>query len=103
MGHLQESGKLSVYEQERLNSIDKWFAKNLKEPDRLARSNRARAEPKAICWFKFTATEYIGYVREVVEILKAHDIAVQMVTSDKPGYILYEDDYQVAAVPFREG
>jgi hypothetical protein len=102
MGHLQESGELTEYEQERLDTIDHWFAKNLNEPDRLSRSRRTNAELSAIGWFRPEAHQCIGYVRELVAILKAHDIAVQMVTSDRPGYIVYEDEHQVAAVPFRE-
>ncbi len=102
LGHLQQEGNLNEYERERLTKIDKWFVKNLKEPNRMSRSTRSNADPQALCWFKSDATECLGYVREMVGILTAHDIAVEMLKSDKPGYIVYEDEHQIAAVPFRK-
>ena len=55
----------------------------------------------AVCWFKSTAHECIAKLRDAVSILEQYDIAIQMLTTDKPGYIVYEDEFQVAAVPFR--
>jgi hypothetical protein len=40
--------------------------------------------------------------RELVAILEAHDIRTEMITSDRPGYVVYEDQYQVVAEPFRD-
>ena len=39
--------------------------------------------------------------REVAALLNAHDIATRMISTDRPGYVVYEDDFQVAAEPFR--
>jgi hypothetical protein len=38
--------------------------------------------------------------RELAAILEAHDIRTEMLTTDRPGYVVYEDDYQVVAEPF---
>ena len=101
LGHLIETGTLTDYERQRLTELDEWFDLNLKEPTRLARSKRYDAEKKAICWFKSDAHECIDKLREIVSILDGHDLPIRMIKSPKPGYIVYEDEYQVAAVPFR--
>jgi len=101
LGHLMETGTLSDYERQRLSELDEWFNVNLKEPTRLARSPRYDAEKKAICWFKADAHECINNLREVATILDGHDLPIRMIKSQKPGYIVYEDPYQVAAVPYR--
>ena len=101
IGHLLETGELATYERTRLGELDKWFTAHLKEPTRLARSRRYHADKKAICWFKSTATECISRLREIATILRQHDIPVRMLKSSKPGYIVYEDDLQIAAEPFQ--
>ena len=35
-------------------------------------------------------------------ILNEHGIRTEMITSARPGYIVFEDEHQVAAVPFKE-
>ncbi len=57
---------------------------------------------KAISWFKDTATEHLRRIRDVCAILEHHDVRVRMITTDRPGYILYEDEFQVAAEPFAD-
>ena len=34
--------------------------------------------------------------------VREHGPAVEIVKTRRPGYILYEDDHQVAAIPFRD-
>jgi hypothetical protein len=34
-------------------------------------------------------------------LLRAKDVPVDILTTDRPGYIVFEDEYQVAAEPFR--
>lgn len=37
----------------------------------------------------------------LVELLRSKDVVVEVAVSDRPGYIVYEDEHQVAAEPFR--
>lgn len=102
VGQLLENGDLTRYEHRRLSELDNWFTSHLREPTRLARSRRYHAENKAVCWFKSSASACIDKLREIVSILEHHDIPVRMVKSTHPGYIVYEDEYQVAAEPYRD-
>jgi len=101
IGHLQDSGDVADDARARLSEIDAWFKGHLPEPYRLSRSSKPHANDNAVCWFKASAHECIGKLREAVSILDEYDITVQMLTTDKPGYIVYEDKFQIAAVPFR--
>ena len=55
-----------------------------------------------MCWFKSSATEHIGRIYELVHILEQRGIYVRVFTTDRPGYIVYEDAHQVVAEPFAD-
>jgi hypothetical protein len=97
---LERSGKLEAYELQWFHDITWWFNKNLKTPDRLAWSSRPNAPKRAISWLKLSAAEHVRRMRELATLLEHKDIAVDEIRTEKPGYILYEDEHQVAAMPF---
>lgn len=102
MSDLNRVGALSVDEQAVWDELNGWFRQNLHAPDRFSRAGRAHPKKVALSWFKADATEHITRMRQVAVILAAHDRPVEMIRSDRPGYIVYEDDHQVAAEPFRD-
>jgi hypothetical protein len=97
---LKRAGALPLHEEEWFQEITRWFDENLERPSRLAWSSRANAPERAISWFKLSATEHVSRMRELVALLEHKDIAVEEFRTDKPGYIVYEDAHQVAAIPF---
>ena len=101
MYRLSRSGALSVHEEAWWTQIRSWLNLDLDVPDRFARSRRPGAQASAISWFKASATDHIARAREVCALLAQHDISSRMLSTDRPGYIVYEDDFQVAAEPFR--
>ena len=102
MYRLSRRGSLALHEEAWWVEVKDWFNANLEKPERLARSRRAGAEGRAISWFKDSATEHIRRAREIVALLQQHDIAARFIVTDRPGYIVYEDEYQVTAEPFME-
>jgi hypothetical protein len=102
MSALIESREAPEHELEELHAIRKWFNERLRAPKRFARSRRRYAAPKAICWYKSTATVHVRRMHPICRILNGHDIRTEMITSLKPGYIVFEDEHQVTAVPFWE-
>jgi len=46
------------------------------------------------------AKEHIEKMRQYGQILEAHDYPIKQLVTDRPGKILYEDKFQIAAVPF---
>ena len=97
---LRNDGELPTHDAEYLLDILKWFGAHLRRPSRLTRSRRAHRKNKAISWFKSSAVEHIAKAREIVRLLEEHGWHVRTVKTDRPGYIVYEDDFQAAAEPF---
>ena len=99
---LRESGRLTASDHEHLDQVREWFNQHLERPERLAFSSRPNAEARALSWFKDTALEHIAKMREMQEVLARYGIPVEMIKARRLGYILYEDDFQVAAYPFSD-
>jgi hypothetical protein len=98
---LQETGRLESHEEDRLNEIFRWFNKNLQIPDRISKKrNSGHKNHHGLSWFKDASGEHIGMIREIEYILKNHGVWVEMIKSDRPGYIVYEDSFQIVAEPF---
>jgi len=82
-----------------LSELEAWFSKNLEKPTSFGR-NKLRL---GICWFKTDATEHISRIWEMVHILERNGIYVKKIRTDKPGYVIHEDEWQLVAEPFRKG
>jgi hypothetical protein len=73
---------------------------NLRAPTRLTTSKKPDAPRIAISWLKISATEHVRMMRDPARILTEKGVPVEEVRTGKPGYVVYEDEHQVAAVPF---
>lgn len=82
-----------------LNKLRAWFSENLEKPTSFGRDKLRLG----ICWFKTASTEHISRIWEMVQILERNGIYVKKIRTDKPGYVIYEDEWQLVAEPFREG
>jgi hypothetical protein len=102
---LRDKQVLSDEEEAILSEIRDWFSRNLKKPTRFttAKPPYYRKRQNGISWFKGSAHEHIDKMREMVALLKHHDVPVQMIKAARPGYIVYEDNFQIVAVPFADG
>jgi hypothetical protein len=102
IGKLRDDGKLQTHEREHHDSICKWFDTNLKEPSRFTASKGPsyRKQQKAISWFKDTAHEHLARIRSLVAILENHGIPVEMLKTERVGYVVYEDEFQIVAEAF---
>jgi len=99
---LRQSGALSDYEVELDDQIDRWFDKNLRKPSRFtaAKPPFRSKKSRAISWFKDTAQEHVARVRPLAAILQSHGVSVRMLKTDRVGYVVHEDEYQIVAEPF---
>ncbi len=99
---LRRSGRLSKVDDDRVVAIREWFNLNLPRPLRFNRSRKPHEKKKAISWFKSDAQRHIAKIRELQVILESYGVHVDVVKTERPGYILYEDEFQVTAEPFRD-
>ena len=98
-GELIDSEKLSPEEQTRLEDILNWFDKNLPEPDI---SNFRNRSYRAIFWFKSEAEDCISRIWEMAHLLEYHGYSIEMQKCRWLGNIVYEDKFQVAAIPSKD-
>jgi hypothetical protein len=97
---LERGGELDAGEIAWFREAEAWLNANLSRPDRFAWSSRPNSPEQAISWFKATAGKHVSRVRELVSLLEHKGIAVSELRTEKPGYVLYEDQHQVVAMPF---
>jgi hypothetical protein len=90
---LRDSGELPGYYHEQVEELFEWMNAELPCPPFEA----SQWSPDAICWFKDSAQHFISRLRDMIAILELHGRPVRMITTTRPGVILYEDDYQIVA------
>lgn len=99
---LMAANDLAPHQLEELQSIRGWFSQHLDAPDRFSISRKPHAAKVAISWYKSTAHEHIRRMHAMCRILGEHGIQTEMITTVRPGYVVFEDETQIAAIPFAE-
>lgn len=96
---LYEDDCLSDYERDYLDELLCWFDKHLPVPDRFFCNGRKTYIRHGVCWFKTSARAHLARSWEMVALLESHGVWIQRLTARRPGLLLYEDDWQIVAVP----
>jgi len=111
MGIFQAAYRLRRYtclDAARKQDIDReltWFQEHLATPQRFVHTRSKgyyRRPPVAVSWFRAGATEHLRRAEVLGGALAACGLPVQRLRTQHPGYVVYEDDHQVVAVPFRD-
>ena len=85
-----------------LAALYAWFKARLLVPTRFSVSSKPHSKAQALSWFRDTAVEHIDRMRDYQRILEAYGLQVQMLRTRRPGYVVFEDEYQVVAYPFAD-
>jgi len=88
------------HEQAQHDEIYEWFREHLRRPRSFARSSKPHAKNVALSWFKDTAVEHIDKMHALVQILHAHGVIVDTLRTERAGYVVDEDEFQVVGEPF---
>lgn len=99
---LRRSRELPADLHAQLDDALDWLDEHLDVPDRLTRGGRTEQPGLAISWFKDAASDCIRHARTICKVLDQHGIRTEMLTTERPGYIVFEDEWQIAAVPFAD-
>ncbi|GAA2829950.1 hypothetical protein [Aminobacter aminovorans] len=80
-----------------------WFEANMAVPTRFSTSRHPGAQESALSWVKAGAHEHVRRLRLLVSLVEAvgHLKIVELRTM-RPGYVFFEDDHQVIALPFAD-
>jgi hypothetical protein len=88
-----------------LSEILDWFDNNLDVPQRFNRSRSkgaCRRNARGISWFKASAVEQISKAHQIAALLRRYGYEVFEVRTDRPGFLVFEDQHQIVAEPFAE-
>lgn len=102
---MKKDPAVAAEDREALNSALGWLDNHLPSPDRFNRTTSKgyyRRRATGISWFKDTAHAHLAHVRELVGILERNGRHVSTLKESRPGYIVYEDEFQVVAEPFAD-
>jgi hypothetical protein len=103
---LRDNVGTPISDRRRLDDLLSWFEANLATPARFNRTKSKgyyRRKTAGVSWLKPRAGEHITKMRALIVILEENGYRVSQVTTKTPGYVVFEDDHQVVAEPFRNG
>ena len=101
---LRDGTLISASDRQSLEDLLAWFKANLAIPARFNSSKSKgyyRRRTAGRSWLKPTAGEHIVKMRALIVILENNGYQVSQIITDRPGYVVFEDDHQVVAEPFR--
>ena len=102
---LRRSESVDSATEQALTTLIDWFKANLTVPKRFGRTNSEgwyRRDTKGLSWFKPEAGDHIAKAFELVVVLNGAGVKVEVLKSDRIGYVVYEDDHQIIAEPFAD-
>ena len=79
-----------------------WFSTYLEAPDQFTKRKTSKDTGTALGWYRDTASDHIAHMYELAKICESYGIIFEVVKRADPGYVVYEDEYQIAAIPYRE-
>jgi len=101
--YLQDSVDLTIEDRALLDKLIHWFDHELPIPDYYQDERNRQSAKSATSWFKDTAVDFIKGMNQLAKILTTYGVHVDRIHEKKlMGKVIYEDDYQVTILPFRE-
>jgi hypothetical protein len=98
---LRNKGGFAPHEADWFAEVLGWFNDHLDAPPRLWFWSLERS--RAVFWYRASAVSHVRRTWRLVVMLAHHGVASRLVKTHKPGRIVWEDDHQVAAIPWRDG
>lgn len=92
-----DDGRFNQYERDRLEQIFDWFNEHLPCPPFEANLKSRAWSRDCVAWFHESASHMIANMWELVWMLQEAGVPARMITTTKPGKVLYEDEYQIVA------
>ena len=98
---LRNAGVLDVADEAPLLAHLHWIQTEIPIPTRFARRrNGNHKETHGLSWVKSEATELIGHLYAIADIAGRHGHTIDILRTGRPGYVVYEDPWQIVAERF---
>lgn len=92
---LRDADETRVHDANEIAKLLEWLKAHLHSPDEL----ELEANKRAICWFKSAAHEPMKRIWHLKACVEAYGYWISVRKTWEPGLIIYEDGWQVAAIP----
>ena len=79
-----------------------WFEEEMEWFDRYLPGTHALPDRRAVCWFRGEAGEAISRMWRVVRLVEGEGVPVVVWRTRRPRVVVYENEMQIAAVPWRD-
>ena len=102
---LRDMIDLDAYTADQLEDILDWFRQHLAIPYKFNKSSSKAAfkrDAKGLSWFKPDARDALDKAFELKALLEANGHGIEILRSERIGYVVYEDDHQIVAEPFSD-
>ena len=96
---LAKRGRLRAEQEAFRRANNDWYDANIPLPTDADPTLYSDDRPLCAAWFKREAAEPVARVAGYLAILDDHGVAWEALATDEPGAIVYEDPWQVVAVP----
>lgn len=83
----------------------RWFEHHLDVPERFNRTASKgwyRRETRGIAWLRSTAVDHLAAITSLAACITKCGYATAELRAERVGYVIFEDDVQVIAEPFRD-
>lgn len=84
-----------------LNRQSAWFDQNLDAPGTLTRRVGRHGDRRGVCWFHDHASEHVSRARYACWLIEDMGLPIEELRSRRPGTRIWEDAYQIVAIPDR--
>ncbi|WP_084420199.1 hypothetical protein [Henriciella litoralis] len=92
---LRDADDTRVHDANEIARLLLWLKTHLHAPEELSLD----ANKRAICWFKSAAHEPMKRMWHLKAIVEVYGYWISVKKTREPGLIIYEDGWQVAAIP----
>lgn len=98
---LRDSGELNAADEIQLHDHLRWIQNTVPIPSRFSRGrNVNHKETHGLSWVKCEAQELMRHLYAIADIAGRYGHTIETIRSDRPGYVVYEDAWQIVAEPF---
>ena len=101
--YARDFSAIGAAEKENLQKLIEWFDENLPVPEFYDAPARRSEDRHTYFRFKDSAAEFLDKMNALAAILKENGIKAQRLTAAGiPGKLIFEDECQIAVVPFED-
>jgi hypothetical protein len=98
---LLRSNSLTHAEDLQFREIVGWLESNLPIPARFARKrNMSHKHTHGVSWIRVSAIEVLTHLHALADLVRLQGYVIEILQTERPGYVVYEDQWQVVAEPF---